>query len=393
MNRRIHSPSIPASRRWRGWLLGLALVGAGLGNACQLDKLLRAPAPGEDGSSSPAVRLLFGVQPATADLGVAITPAVEVTAVDASGAPVPSFVGTIVVGLSSNPGEGSLAGITTRAAVQGRAAFPDLSIDQPGTGYQLSASSGGLASATSDPFDVRSEPPSALAAVSGNGQTDTVAATLPSPYVVRVTDSRGDPVKAVEVRWAADASGGSVAPAVVVTDQAGEARTVHTLGTIVGQYSVTASVTALPGQAVTFTSAARAGAGAQLTFTQQPTDTKRGKRISPPVQVTVHDRFGNTATDFTTTVTMTIAPGTGTPGARLEGDRTRNPSAGVATFSDLKIDDIGFGYRLRASAGGLTGDSAPFNVLLFDDDDDDLLSALTITSANAAIMEPERIRR
>lgn len=48
----------------------------------------------------------------------------------------------------------------------------------------------------------------------------------------------------------------------------------------------------------------------------------------------------------------------------LSGTRTQAPSAGVATFNDLRIDLPGLGYRLRATTGGRAGDSAPFNVSL-----------------------------
>jgi hypothetical protein len=150
---------------------------------------------------------------------------------------------------------------------------------------------------------------------------------------------------------------------VSLTDEAGEAWAVHTLGTTAGAYSVIASTDVLPGQAVTFTSLAGPGTAAQLVFTQEPTNAVRQETITPPVRVTIQDRFGNTATDFTGTITMEIAPSTGTPGARLDGDRTKNPVAGVATFDGLRIRDSGLGYRLRATAaGGLLADSAPFHV-------------------------------
>jgi hypothetical protein len=185
--------------------------------------------------------------------------------------------------------------------------------------------------------------------------------------VIRVSDDAGEPVAGVEIRWEPD--GGSVSPPVSVTDALGEARTEHTLGPEAREYRVAASTPELPGRLITFTSQARAGAAALLVFTQQPTDTDRGRRIQPPVVVTATDQFGNTVTGYTTIVIMDIAPGTGTPGARLEGDRSRVPSNGSATFNDLKIDDIGFGYRLLATSGALSVVSSPFNILLLGEDD------------------------
>jgi Bacterial Ig-like domain (group 1) len=365
----------PAPLRRRTPLLApLLLLCTALGLACQLDELLRAPpAPGPsgdgDGSSSnvTAVGLVFTVQPGPARSGTAISPAVEVTAVDRSGNTAGAFTGEIRVSLSDNPGDARLSGNTTQRASGGRARFTDLALDRAGAGYRLSTRADGLASATSAAFDVSQRPPSDLDRVSGDDQTDTVLATL-DPYVIRARDDTGQPVAGVEIRWKSD--GGSVNPLVSVTDAQGEARTVHTLGTEAREYRVTASTAELPGRIVTFESRARAGAAVVLVFTQQPTNTEQARRIEPPVVVTATDQFGNTATTYTTVVIMEIAAGTGAPGARLEGDRSKVPSNGSATFNDLKIDDIGFGYRLLATSGTLSVVSNPFNILLLGDDDD-----------------------
>ena len=45
---------------------------------------------------------------------------------------------------------------------------------------------------------------------SGDGQTDTVLATLPNPYRVIATDQNSNPVQGVSVHWAATAGGGAV---------------------------------------------------------------------------------------------------------------------------------------------------------------------------------------
>jgi hypothetical protein len=362
-----------AMRRRTPLLVSLLLLATGLGLACHLDELLRAPPPpgqSEDGDGSSsnvtAVGLVFTVQPGSARRATAISPAIEVTAVDRSGNTAGAFTGEVRVSLADNPGNAQLAGNTTQQASGGRAQFTNLALNQAGVGYRLSARADGLVSATSAAFDVSQRPPSDLERVSGDDQTDTVLATL-DPYVIRVSDDAGEPVAGVEIRWEPD--GGSVSPPVSVTDALGEARTEHTLGPEAREYRVAASTPELPGRLITFTSQARAGAAALLVFTQQPTDTDRGRRIQPPVVVTATDQFGNTVTGYTTIVIMDIAPGTGTPGARLEGDRSRVPSNGSATFNDLKIDDIGFGYRLLATSGALSVVSSPFNILLLGEDD------------------------
>ncbi len=60
---------------------------------------------------------------------------------------------------------------------------------------------------------------------------------------------------------------------------------------------------------------------------------------------------------------MTVAIGTSPGGGTLSGTLTVAAVAGVATFSDLRIDTLGTGYTLRASGAGLAGaTSSPFNV-------------------------------
>jgi hypothetical protein len=61
---------------------------------------------------------------------------------------------TIAIDPLSNPGGGSLSGTTTEPASGGAASFSDLSIDRPGIGYRLTASSPGITSATSAFFTI-----------------------------------------------------------------------------------------------------------------------------------------------------------------------------------------------------------------------------------------------
>jgi hypothetical protein len=203
-----------------------------------------------------------------------------------------------------------------------------------------------------------------ITAAGGGGQADTVAATLPQPYVVRVADAGGNPVPGVTVNWVVTAGGGATAGAGSVTDGNGYASTIHRFGTSVGAQSVAASVAGVSRSPATFTSTATHGSPAALAFVGQPTNTAPGATIAPPVRVAVRDQFGNAATRFTTLVTISIAPGAGTPGARLAGTVSQGPVGGVATFGDLRIDLPGTAYRLRATVGGLSVDSTPFTILV-----------------------------
>jgi len=155
-----------------------------------------------------ASRLAFTVQPSPSFLGVAIAPAVDVTARDAFGNTTPAFTGSVTVAIGTNPGTGTLTGTLSHNAVAGVASFNDLKIDQPGIGYTLTASAGGVAGATSATFDIITAAGTIAwaNAAGGNwsnpanwnggvvpGPTDIALITLPGTYTVTfdVSDSIG----------------------------------------------------------------------------------------------------------------------------------------------------------------------------------------------------------
>jgi hypothetical protein len=75
---------------------------------------------------------------------------------DGLGNIVTASTASITVAIGSNPGGGILSGTATKNAVAGVAAFNGLSINQPGIGYTLSATSNGLSAVTSALFNVTS---------------------------------------------------------------------------------------------------------------------------------------------------------------------------------------------------------------------------------------------
>ncbi len=97
------------------------------------------------------------MQPTNTLPATTITPAVEVTALDAQGNPVSGFTGTITVAIGHDAsvlGNAVLSGTLSVTAVNGVALFSDLSIDQVGVGYTLRATATGLTSAESTPFNI-----------------------------------------------------------------------------------------------------------------------------------------------------------------------------------------------------------------------------------------------
>lgn len=65
-----------------------------------------------------------------------------------------SYTANVTVAIGTNPSSGTLSGTTTVAAVAGVATFAGLSINNPGAGYTLVASSGALTTATSSAFTI-----------------------------------------------------------------------------------------------------------------------------------------------------------------------------------------------------------------------------------------------
>jgi hypothetical protein len=336
---------------------------------CHLGQLLNEPSHSESGLLPPGGEgLVFVTQPGNVAAKAPIQPPVRVAVRTAAGTVDENFDGAISITLAQNPAGARLSGTTSREPDDGIATFDDLMIDAPGADYRLEAAAEGLPTAASASFSILAGPPAGVYRVDGDGQVDTVFATLRRPYIARVVDDDGNPLAGVTVRWEAS-DGGAVEPDVSSTAEDGTASATHTLSGVIGEQRVTASVDGVDDDA-RFSAFARAGAAARLVFTGQPSNVERNRRISPAVRVLVEDRHGNPVRNFATTITIAITPGTGTRGARLSGDRTRTPADGEARFADLRVSRTGSGYRLRATTLSLTVDSSPFTVVDDDDDDD-----------------------
>src|SRR5207244_2704876 len=131
-----------------------------------------------------ATQLVFTGQPSNTAAGVAITPAVQVTARDGQGNTATGFTGNVTVAIGANPSGGTLAGTATVAAVSGVATFSGLSIDKAGTGYTLVASSSGLTDPTSTAFNITAGSATQLVFT---GQPSNTAAGVAITPAVQVT--------------------------------------------------------------------------------------------------------------------------------------------------------------------------------------------------------------
>ena len=224
------------------------------------------------------------------------------------------------------------------------------------------AAAAGIAPVT---FTSTAEPanPTVLVVVSGNGQGGAIGAELPEALVVRLEDDNGNGVGGKPITFVVSTGGGSVVPDNVVTDPNGLASTRWTLGSTVGQKTVTAIFSGVPPvPAVTFTATVGASAATRLAFVRPPLNTAAGTALTPSVQVAIQDAGGNTVTSATDPVT--VALDANPTGATLSGTLTVNAVNGIATFPGLSIDKVGSGYTMAASASGLTGATSPaFDIL------------------------------
>ncbi|HEY3412103.1 MAG TPA: family 10 glycosylhydrolase [Armatimonadota bacterium] len=316
----------------------------------------------------PATQLAFSVQPGGAATSVAFTRQPVVVARDSAGSLISGFNGPVTLAIKSGAGapDAALVGTATVNAVNGVASFSGLSINRPGSDYALTASSGSLASADSSVFQVAvvptllvfsrqpggastgvpftTQPTVAAMDVFGN-----VATGFSRPVTLQIKAGTGAAGAALNGAFSRSAVGGVAAFSDLSISKAGAG------------YVLTAAATGLSsGESDAF---AVAVVPTRLAFSAYPSGAVIGQPLAPRPVVVATDDDGNTALSFSGPVTLSIAAGTGVPGAALDGTLTVNALSGVATFDGLTIDKVGFAYRLHAVSGSLIAtDSYAFDI-------------------------------
>ncbi len=312
-------------------------------------------------SPAQAVKLMFTGQLATAVAGTAIAPAVQVVAVDQFGNTVPSFADSIGIAIGTNPAGGTLSGTKRVLAVNGVASFTDLNIDRAGSGYTLTATTATLTSTTSAGFAVGPATPSATVSTLTASPSTITSSTGSSAATLTATvrDAFGNPVPGVTVTLAATGLGDNLIQPAGPTNAAGVAQ--GALSSTISEPKIVSAKAGSLALAQTDTVTVNPATGGALFFTVQPSAAGAGTAITPAVEVTAKDQFGNISTSFTGMVTLAIADNPG--GGTLSGTLARAAVAGVAKFSDLQIDKSASSYTLSATATGMTaGKSAAFNI-------------------------------
>jgi hypothetical protein len=319
-----------------------------------------------------AVKLVFKTQPAGAGAGAHFATQPVVAAVDVDGNVASGPLRVVTLSLTGILPEAhiGLFGATTLMSTTGVFSFNELSIDREGS-YTLTAECSGLTAAVSNPV--------AITPVEGTKLSFTskiVGASAGSPFtaqpVVTVLDMFGNtardeagevslslipvtpesydavlsgPTKIKMVNGVASFSGLSI-------DKVGSYKLVAVSGSMVPNISNSFEITS--------------GKAVKLFFNVQPVTTTAGSPLTvtpPALAVLMQDQFGNTATDASADVTITISPNTGASGAALSGVTKLKAEHGVAGFEGLSIDKGGTGYTLTATSPGLTpAVSDPFDI-------------------------------
>jgi hypothetical protein len=299
----------------------------------------------------PAAQVAVTSQPpADVDVGNGFGLAVSVE--DRFGNVETTLSGSVTLALASNPGGATLGGILTVAAPAGVATFSGLTIDSAGTGYTLRATSSGLASTTTVPFNETAAPVPRLAVY---GQPATVVVGGYFQITVVAEDAQGATdtsfTGSVTLALASNPGGATLGGTVTLPVSDG----------MLTFYGLTLNV---PGSG--YTIQATSSGFTPATSSPITVDTLPATQLivitPPPSSVTANGDFGLTvavvdaaghlAPGYDGSVTVALAGQRGK--GKLSGTLTVAAIDGVATFSGLTLTKAGKGETLRLTGTGLT---------------------------------------
>lgn len=304
-------------------------------------------------------QLAFKTQPSDSVSGSNISPNIEVEIQDSLGNIVTSSTENITLSFDTDPSSGSanLAGTLTVQAINGVATFNDINIDLANTGYTLAANSGSLTSAISNAFNIT--PGSATQLSFKTQPIDTSFSVNITPNIeVQIQDTAGNLVTTasnnITLSLGNDPSSGAAnldgtltvaATSGVATFNDINIDTVNTGYTLIASSGVLTNSTSNAFNIL-------AGPATQLVITTQPENKVVNETLNS-ITVELRDATNNIVTIENSSVTVNF--GTDPSGsATISGTKTVSASSGIATFSDLSINNISNGYTLTFSSGSLT---------------------------------------
>jgi hypothetical protein len=311
-------------------------------------------------------QLAFTTQPGGGVTGgVAFPTQPVVTAQDAGGNTVTSYTRAITLTIANNTGDRNavLSGCTG-TTTSGVASFGGCTIDLAASDYRLRASDGSR-SVNSAQFAVSVGPLAQFEWTTSPG-TSTAGTAFSNQPVMTAKDAGGNVITTYAGTVTLAIRSGPAGATLSGCSTARRSSGVTTFSGCSldksGSYVLVASDGAASGDSSSFT--VNAGTATSLAFTTQPVDAVINTNFPTSPVVTAFDAFGNVATSYSTSITLSIKPGTGTVGAAIS-NCSSSQSSGVTTFRNCRINRTGTGYVLRATDNArvpLTADSTAFNV-------------------------------
>lgn len=279
-----------------------------------------------------------------------VKPAVRVT--DASGNPVNGTSVTFAVGT----GGGSITGASQVTNTSGIATVGSWTMGPSSGANTLTATSTGLAGSPLTFTATAGPVVSAIAINAGSGQTAVAGAAVATAPSVKVTNSGGAGVPGVTVVFAVKSGGGSLTGASPVSDASGVATVGSwTLGKTAGANTITASVPALVGGAVTLSATGVAGPPAKYQVTAASTSPVAGG--TDVITAQLEDVNGNHVATAGKVVTWSSS----VSGTSFTSATSTTDATGQATATLTLGSTIGASYVVTATDdASLTGATAAF---------------------------------
>jgi plastocyanin len=290
---------------------------------------------GSDGSGPPmpAQVVKSGGDAQIGAAGQQLPVALEVTVLDASGAP----LANVAVAWAAGSGGGSVTPTAATTGADGKVAATRAL--GPGAGTQTAtATVAGLTPVTFSHV-AQIQGATQIAASGSTARSDSVLSTAPFAVVVR--DQNSAPVAGVVVAWSVS-GGGTLSQLVDTTDAVGGSSVTLTLTQTAGARNVQASVAGLQGSPVAFTETATAGAATQMALAGGSEQAGPvGATLPLPHAIVVRDTYGNPKPGVTVTWVV------GENGGSISSASPQTDATGIAAVT-----------RTLGSAPGVSSDTA-----------------------------------
>lgn len=294
------------------------------------------------------------VQPSTTTAGTAITPAVQVRAIDEFG----NNISGLQINATLQSGSGILSGDVERVTSVGTgiADFDNLSIDLIGEDKALNFSCESLF-IVSDVFSITAGAVNSLF-VLVQPSNATAGETISPAIQVRAADTFGNNISGLQINASLQTGTGVLSGDVdkLTASDTG----IATFDDLSIDLTGSDKVLNFTADSVFITSTAFSiltGALASLSVVVQPTNATAGAPITPPIQLRATDSFGNPVSGVSIDVLLKTGSGV------LSGTITQvTNGSGIVVFNDLSIDLIGEDKVLNFSSGSIFVVSKIFSI-------------------------------